>query len=411
MDSRLRALGMIAARRRDELAAITMVAVGQAMVWTATPGGDTLLHGSRPWNAVVLAATGATLAWRRRAPLGALIAAVAAFCLSHLVAPHGIPFLPGFAPLLVLTASAGWHLRDRRGVVALLVALAGAAAAEVAEPSLRHPEHLADVLWFVVPWGLLRAVRARDEHLQRLATELAGQEAQRREVVAAERSRIARDLHDIVAHATSVMVIQVGAARMRHAAGESDITGELVAAETTGRQAIDELRRLLDVLREWPEDTAGASISDTAHRHPQPPQPSLTELGALADSYRSAGLDTTVESSAPAYVPMGVQVSAYRIVQEALTNSLRHGSGRPVDVTVGLEGDDLVVDVTDRRPAVPVQATRPGPEMVSGHGLIGMSERARLLGGEVTAGPNRSGGWTVHARLPATERSARQAAT
>jgi len=416
MHPSLPVLGRFVTRRRDELAAITMVAVGQATVWTVSPGGDTLLHGSRPWNAIVLAATDATLAWRRRAPLGAVVAAIAAFCVTHLVVPHGIPFLCGFVPLLVLTASAGWHLRDWRGVAALVVALIGVGCAELTEPELHHPEHLADALWFIVPWSLLRALRARDERMRRLATELADQEARRRDVVAAERSRIARDLHDIVAHATSVMVIQVGAARMRHIAGEADITGELLAAEGTGRQALVELRRLLDVLREWPEDApAKASSGDDADpldRQPaQPPQPSLAELGALADSYRSAGLNASVETPTPGQVPLGVQVSAYRIVQEALTNSLRHGAGRPVAVTVGLDGDDLVVDVTDREPAVLPQRPAPGPELINGHGLIGMAERARLLGGKVTAGPNHSGGWTVHARLPTVERVEREGAT
>jgi signal transduction histidine kinase len=396
----LRAARALAWRRRDQLAALVMLALGQLMVWTVPPGGDTLLHGSRAWNAVVLVGTALPLARRRRAPLGAVVAAVVAQCGTYLVARHGIEFL-GFVPMLVLTSSAGWHLRGRRSWTALGLALAGLAALEVSEPTMHQPENLLDALWLAVPWGLLRALRTREEGVRRLARELATveatQEARRREVVAAERARIARDLHDVVAHATSVMVIQVGAARMRHAAGERDIGAQLAAAESTGRQAIAELRRLLDVLRAWPE-SAGQPEQGAP-----PPQPRLEQLGALVDSYRAAGLRVELTTCA-GEVPLGVQVSAYRIVQEALTNSLRHGAGRPVTVRVGVEAGDLVVEVTDRAPA----SGRHEASLSGGQGLVGMAERARLLGGSVTAGPNDLGGWTVAARLPVVEERVHQ---
>lgn len=391
----LRAARELAWRGRDELAALLMVAFGQLMVWNAAPGGDTLLHGSRAWNAVVLAAGAVPLARRRRAPFGAVVASVLALCGSHLVARHGVEFF-GFVPMLILTASAGWYLHGRRSWVALALALAGTVALEAPEPTLRHPERLLDALWFVVPWGLLGALHAREERVSRLAGELAvveaTEEARRREVVAAERARIARDLHDVVAHATSVMVIQVGAARMRHAAGETDVAAQLAAAEATGRQALAELRRLLDVLRAWPD---AAAASDPAP--PEPPQPRLAELDALIDSYRAAGLLVDVDACLPEEVALGVQVSVYRIVQEALTNSLRHGAGRPVSVSVRAEGDDVVVEVSDSGAAG--GAAERG-RLGGGHGLVGMAERARLLGGTVSAGPNFLGGWTVLARLP-----------
>jgi signal transduction histidine kinase len=390
----LRAARGLVWRRRDELGALAMLAAGQLVVWTVPAGGDTLLHGSRAWNAVVLAAVAVPLAWRRRAPLGAVVAAAAAQGGTHLVARHGIEFL-GFVPMLVLTSSAGWHLRGRRVWLALAAALAGLAAVELPEPTMRQPEKLLDVLWLAVPWGLLRALRAREERVRRLAGELAAfeatQAARHREVVAAERARIARDLHDVVAHATSVMVIQVGAARLRHEAGESDIGDQLAAAEATGRQAIAELRRLLDVLRSWPDPDSPADA-------PEPPQPHLEQLAALVDTYRAAGLDVRVTGDLPGGLPLGVQVSAYRIVQEALTNTLRHGAGRPVVVGVGSGDEHLRIEVSDQGDAAP------GPVGVGsgGHGLVGMAERARLLGGSVTAGPNADGGWTVLARLPLT---------
>ncbi|MEP9383486.1 sensor histidine kinase [Nocardioides cheoyonin] len=422
MDSRLRALGPARARRRDELTALAMVVISQAAVWTVPAGGDTLLHGSRAWNAVVLAATSSALGWRRRAPLGAVVAAVAAQCGTHLVAPHGIEFL-GFVPMLLLTSSAGWYLRGHRGWVALAVALVGLAAVEISEPTMHQPENLLDALWLVAPWGLLRALRAREERVRRLAGELAAleaaQEAHRREVVAAERARIARDLHDVVAHATSVMMIQIGAARMRHEAGERDIAGQLAAAESTGRQAIAELRRLLEVLRSWPEapepspETPGPRRSGTSSGTrdgmpdaPAPPQPRLDQLDGLVGTYRAAGLRVEVVGTPPADLPLGVQVSAYRIVQEALTNSLRHGGGRCALVRVDADAGDLVVEVSDRGdPSTAVRPVSPAPHGSGdsgGHGLVGISERARLLGGSASSGPNTDGGWTVLARLPRT---------
>jgi signal transduction histidine kinase len=403
----LRVAREVAWRRRDELAALMMLGLGQLMVWTVPPGGDTLVHGSRAWNAVVLVGAVVPLAWRRRAPFGAVVATVLAQCGTHLVARHGIEFF-GFVPMLVLTSSAGWYLRGLRSWMALAVALAGLAALEVSEPTMHQPENLLDGLWLAVPWGLLRALRSREEGVRRLAGELATveatQEARRREVVAAERARIARDLHDVVAHTTSVMVIQVGAARLRLAAGDHDVGEQLAAAEQTGREAVAELRRLLDVLRAWPEEFDVVAAERPAGARPAAPQPRLEEVAALVESFRTAGLRIEVDARMPDELPLGVQVSAYRIVQEALTNSLRHGRGRPVSVRLAPDGAELVIEVTDSGSGS-VAVLSDAAKLGGGHGLVGMSERARLLGGSVTAGPNAVGGWTVLAHLPFADRS------
>ena len=389
-DSGLRGLGRAVVRRRDEVATGTVLVVGQLTVWTTEP-----VHGSAAYNAAVAAAAALTLAWRRRAPLGSVVAFVLAYCLPQAVAAHDLHFYTGPALLVVLTTSAAWYLRGPRGVVALVVALTGLAVLEYPLPEMRTWDRLADALWLVFPWGLMRVLRARDDRVRRLAGELAvleaTEEVRRREAVAAERARIARDLHDVVAHTTSVMVIQVGAARMRHEAGETDIGEQLLMAEATGRQAVGELRRLLDVLRSWPEDDAAVDTGVA----PEPPQPSLDELGRLVDTYRAAGLDVELSVEPPAEMPLGVQVSAYRIVQEALTNSLRHGGGRPVTVHVEARADEVAIEVADRGPGARVPAA-----VDDGYGLVGMAERARLLGGSLDAGPNALGGWTVAAHLP-----------
>jgi len=205
-----------------------------------------------------------------------------------------------------------------------------------------------------------------------------------REAVAAERAAIARELHDVVAHHMSVMVVQAGAAR---AVGESDpaaASNALRQIEASGRTGLAEMRRLLGILKaegdgEW-----------------RSPRPGLADLGELLDSMRATGLavEAVVEGS-PRPLPPGVDLSAYRIVQEALTNALRHAGGASARVVVRYERDALDLEIGDDGPG-----PSEDPETSSGHGLIGMRERVQLFGGELEAGPRPGGGFLVRARLP-----------
>jgi signal transduction histidine kinase len=243
--------------------------------------------------------------------------------------------------------------------------------------------------WFlaaeiVVFWLAGVLVRAR-----RQAAALAGHNAaltrQAEQAVTAERARIARELHDIVAHHLSVVVLQAAGARAVGQATE----GTLEKIENSGRQALTEMRRLLGMLREADEEPALA------------PQPGLGELPTLAESVRAAGLPVhLVVDDNDAALPTAVDVSAYRIVQEALTNVLKHaGSARAV-VSIGYVEDAVTIEVTDDGPGAPDTSLVWAEAIQGGRGLTGMRERVALFGGELLAGPRPDGGFTVRARLP-----------
>ncbi|MEV5900986.1 sensor histidine kinase [Streptomyces sp. NPDC052127] len=211
-----------------------------------------------------------------------------------------------------------------------------------------------------------------------------------------ERNRIARELHDVVAHHMSVISIQAQVAPHLVENPSEELKENLAGIRKNALEALAELRRVLGVLRsENPEDPYGLGAAGTGAA-PDTPQPTLDRLDALMENTRAAGLDVvaTVEGEAPVYPP-GVQLSAYRIVQEALSNALRHAPGSQVRVEVTHHGHGLYLEVVNSRPCAPVSAS-PG----AGHGLLGMRERAVMLGGHVSARPTLHGGFAVSAFLP-----------
>jgi signal transduction histidine kinase len=217
--------------------------------------------------------------------------------------------------------------------------------------------------------------------------------ARQREILREQRAQIARELHDIVAHSVSVILLQVGAARVR-ALGQPDITQPLHAAEEGGRQALAELRRLLGVLNDAPAERRDGD-HDAAERMPDAPQPSIAALDQLAAAVRAAGLDidlAIVGEVRP--LPAGLELSVYRIVQEALTNVLKHAQASMARVRVDYGPDAVTIDVTDDGTARTASAP-------PGHGLVGMRQRAQVFGGTTTAGPAPGGGWHVRAEVPA----------
>ena len=231
---------------------------------------------------------------------------------------------------------------------------------------------------------LLRRERDRSIELGRLAAALESErERQAEAAAAAERSRISRELHDAVAHSVSVMTLQVGVVRRRlHDQPEEEET--LRRAEQLGRQAVDELRRIVGLVREG----EGAQLA---------PLPSLDQLGELLDQVRTTGTTVTHTVTGTAVpLPQALDMSAYRIVQEALTNALRHAPGAPVEVAVAYGGSDLELSVRNSAPSAPAPAARGA----GGHGVVGMRERVRLFGGRLHAAPVDGGGFEVHVWLP-----------
>ncbi|MFF9481598.1 sensor histidine kinase [Streptomyces sp. NPDC014733] len=241
--------------------------------------------------------------------------------------------------------------------------------------ALLAPLPLLGLVAFVVSAGAVIAAAARWLLAPSAAERIAALEERTERLM--EHNRLARDLHDSIGHALTAVVVQAGAAR---AAGSAEFTGRALAAiEETGRRALEELEGVLEVLR---EDS------------PQPRErPALTDAARLLDAARGAGAEVTAEVSGPLDAVAGpVSREGYRILQEALTNVVRHAGPVPVTVRIAVHGDSVELDIRN-------QLGDAGPVSGSGRGLRGIRERARLLGGHAEAGPD-AGRWRVHARLP-----------
>jgi signal transduction histidine kinase len=342
----------------------------------------------RPWpSAGVALVFAASLAVRRRLPLLPLLAGLAIIELDN-TALKGLAeagaFLFGF---VVALYSAGRHARGPLALVCGAVVLAEIPLAAI-EPG--QSVGFADFAFFAMFFGgpfvagrIIRYRRERERQLVGRAAELElGQEERAREAVAEERTRIARELHDVVAHAISVMVLQARGGRRMLAENLDETREALDAIEHAGEQALVEMRRLLGMLRRDDGELALA------------PQPSLTRLPELADRLTSTGLpvDVTVEGDA-VELPPGIDVSAYRIVQEALTNALKHAGPARAHVTVRFLAGELELEVAD-------DGAGNGNGGGSGHGLAGIRERVDLYGGELESGRRAGGGYLVRVRLP-----------
>jgi len=243
-------------------------------------------------------------------------------------------------------------------------------------------------------WAVGRTVRSRNVLAAELAARTRELEQEREErtrlAVAEERSRIARELHDIVAHTLGVIVVQAGAERL-HLQDDSQMRDVFASIETAGREALEEMGRLLGMLR---IDGEAGMLA---------PQPGLARLDALLETIRATGLDVElVTEGAPRTLGPGADVSAYRIVQEALTNALKHGGpGAHARVDVRVAGLTLSVEVVDQGGRPPVRPY--GQQPTQGRGLLGMRERVAAYDGTLQMGPRPEGGWRVLALLPRTE--------
>ena len=260
-------------------------------------------------------------------------------------------------------------------IVALAVALAAVAglAVALALARRRHRAALGDRGWL----------------LERERTAAA------REAVTAERARIARELHDIVSHNVSLMVVQASAAREVLGSRPDEAETALRAIEGAGRDAMTELRHLLGVL------APAADGSDPPEGDELTPQPGLDRLGELVDRVAFAGLPTEVRvSGEPVRLPAGVDLTAYRIVQEALTNALKHGNGGSAEVMIRYASHAIRVEVLTTGPSVLTGEAPPGQEAGTGRGLDGLRQRVAVYGGTLDARRRLSGGYRVRARIP-----------
>jgi signal transduction histidine kinase len=328
------------------------------------------------------------IAWRSRYPLSvaAIVLAANAACI-FVAAPNQAAFQP-FVALVLTFYSAGSRAEGRRAI--WVPPVLAVASVPVFFAAVRHGQSsgniIPSIVWLLAAWAVGRTVRSwrhKNVALEAANRELEEQrELQAQAAVAVERGRIARELHDVVAHNVSMIVVQAGAAaRVLH--GEQlDVRNALEVIAATGRETVDEMRTLLGVLR---SDDGPAALK---------PQPGLADLDQLVSGVREAGLPVTLRiEGAPRPLPPTLDLSAFRIVQEALTNTLKHAGPACAEVTVRYEDGLVTLEIVD---------TGHGPDggRGTGHGLVGMRERAAMLGGELEAARADSGGFTVRARLP-----------
>lgn len=347
--------------------------------------------GSVPTEIAVAVACSVPLAWRRTHPVpAAILAAIAANLAGALVAPTQGPFTV-FVAYTVALYSLGVHASSRAGIGTIAaVTLAGLgtwAVVAVRVDGSYYGDWIPALVWGVATWTIGRVIRSRNRRtrqLERLTAELeAEREARAREAVTVERARIARELHDVVAHNVSVMGVQAAAARRVLDGDQPDVRRALEAIESTGRETVDEMRRMLGVLRSDGDELGLA------------PQPSLRELDALVEQVRSAGLDVHLRvEGTPFPLPAGLDLSAYRILQEGLTNALKHAAPARVDVAVRYAERVVEIEISDDG------AGADRGSVGGGHGLVGMRERVALFGGELRAGRRTEGGWSLRAVLP-----------
>ncbi len=373
-----------AVRRRYGLAPLVVdrllaLALTVLLVVEAGAGDDRWQH----LNAAAVLMT-IPLAWRRRQPL-----LVFGLVMMGAVVAIGPVRYVGFVAIMIAAYSVGAYGRSRLlslGILALtataILAVFGGVLPPI--PDVAGPYLVLLPLWLV--GDALRAWRVRATASEDRATRLEREQEQAtRAAVAAEQARIARELHDVVAHNVSVMVVQAGAARHILPAAPERAAEALLAVEASGREAMTELRRLLGLLSHDDEDLALA------------PQPGIERLAALVRRVCDAGLPVELRvEGQPRPLPAGLNLAAYRIVQEALTNALKYAGGARTEVVLAYREDALKVEVLDEGIDVPMRAS----EMAQGHGLVGMRERVSLYGGRLEAGSRLERGYAVRAWLP-----------
>ena len=324
---------------------------------------------------------------RRRFPFAApatlwLLAAALSFIDGRLIVfPYGVYFA-GIAASFLLG-----NLRDAvQARIGLAIVVIATAIVVYNDPSRTAGEFVLIPGSFVIPWLAGFALRARsaqaDDAEQRAIHAERERDSAARIAVAEERARIARELHDVVAHSVSVMVLQVGAVRLRLPETMAEDKDALRGVEQTGRAALAEMRRLLGAMH---DDGQSAELA---------PQPSLDGLDALIDRVSGAGLPVRLHVEGDAFpLPRAIDLSAYRIVQEALTNSLKHAHASHADVTIRYRPDAVEIEVVDDGRGA---ATSNG----LGRGLVGVRERVKIYGGDMNAGNAPGGGFVLSARLP-----------
>lgn len=349
-------------------------------------GTPTDVAGDARWTFPLFLVGDLALLWRRRLPSVAAVGFFTPYAVHASITSAGVEGAFALFPALVVLYSLGAYATDRALAAGILGVVALSAVHDTQDPHL----HLSnsDEIWSYVFWvtvqglvlmaGVAVATRRKSVEATRRAQRV---EQERRDAVTDERAKIARELHDVVTHNVNVVVMQAMAARGILSTDPARAHAPLQAIETSGREALAEMRRMLGVLREDEPMLV--------------PQPGAADVARLAHTLRASGqrIDCTLSGDLET-LPPGLGMVVYRIVQESLTNAMKHAAGAWVQLSVTLV--DACLEVRVRNGAGTGEADPTG----AGHGLVGMAERAALFGGEVDAGPTSDGGFVVVARLP-----------
>ena len=355
------------------IGALATAAVAEALVSESQRPRSATVPLALLWTLPLLA--------RGRFPLGAPVAVFVVLAAEAVTVGDVVTTaqMTGFT-IIVAFAAVGAHADLRAALIGAAVGYASLAVV-LADDRPRLASTLSVIGVSAVAWAIARAFVERSRRAEHLEKRAATLERTHAEAVASERATIARELHDVIAHSVSVMTVQATAARLLFDDDPPRAKESLVAVEETGRQALGEMRRLLGILR---ADEHEAQLA---------PQPGIADLDSLVEQVRSAGLPVSVIVEAePNRLPPGIDLAAYRVVQEALTNVLKHAGAARAQVAIRYGPAALELRITNDG-----QARRNGR---SGHGLVGMRERVALYGGELEAGPQHGGGYAVRATLP-----------
>ncbi len=351
---------------RDLLAGTAVTVVAQAellLLDEAQVEGGVLGH--LLVNLLILPA----LAIRRVSPLGSILVAALGFAVEPLMGPA--PVATPYLVLLFLLGSLGWYATTRSGALGVVVTLVGGLSYDVTTRDFRWADLVVNAVIIVAVWAAAHLMRRATD--RRVSAELERDRAAR-EAVAAERERISRDLHDSMAHALTLITLQAGGARERADAGPTQ--DSLRAIERTGREALADLHRFLDLLGPAEEEAPG-----------------IADLPDLVDGVRHGGLDVDLDVRVEAELTPSVSTAVYRVVQEGLTNVVRHSDTGRARVEVSSCEGMVVARVADRGSA------RPTTVQGTGRGLVGLRERLALFDGTLTAHRDGSG-WLLEARIP-----------
>jgi signal transduction histidine kinase len=383
MRRRLRGLSERSWRTFDGLLVVGLLALSSVDL-----AANSDLEGPLALNIALMSAISLSFWWRRSRTLLTVLATMGGLTVMGLWLTQPPNMVTAVLMLVIAGYAAGRHLAGRVSVAALLIGVCVIVPLSI----IFDPKDIFFPVTFfwIIPWVAGRTIRNQTMLARELAEKAErvqhARDEEERRAIAIERSRIARELHDVLAHNLSVMVVQASAAR-RIVERNPDKAVEVAAViERTGREALAEIRHMFGAVRRGEgEDLSGP--------------PSIARVDELARRARAAGLGVDLRVVGdPVALPAGIDVTAYRIVQEALTNALKHAGSAHASVTVSYEPNEVVLSIEDDG-----EGSRDDLQLGDaggGHGLVGMRERVALYGGLVQAGRRRGGGFAVHARLP-----------